>query len=158
LVADIFNTPNILVLVIGVLGSMALILRRANGDIHRGLFVRPYSVNPSLYPAISAKISTQIETGITVTKFSLRKLLSPLFKIIYKLHYFAVMVIIFFLASLSEIILLPESSNHSILFYLIIVYGITNSLYLIREIIGEYFSIETKLRKIENDFEERFSS
>lgn len=156
-VADIFNTPNTLVLIVGVLGSLALILRRANGDIFRGLFVRPYSENPGLYPTVSTYHKTETIKKVISSSFSLRKFLSPLAKIVYSLHYFAVMVIIVFLASLLELVLFPETNNHPILFWFIIVYGITNNSYLIREIIGEYFSVEGKIGKIADTFKERRS-
>lgn len=155
-VANIFQTPNITVLIIGVVGSLALILRRANGDIYRGLFVRPYSENPDRYPIIfTHEIIHKTGAIKNPSSFSFRKLLSPFAKIVYQLHYFAVMVIILFLASLFEVILFPGVNTHPILSWLIIGYAITSNLYLIREIIGEFFTVETKIGKIASDFNSR---
>ena len=156
-VADIFHAPNVLVLVIGVLGSMALILRRANGDIHRVIFIRPYNENPELYPAVSThhKINDKSNKKEATSSFSVRKLIRYLTKVVYKLHYFAVMVIVLFLAFVSELVMFSETGGHPVLNWFIIGYGITYNIYFMREIIGEFFNMEAKVEGVASKFKYR---
>jgi len=156
-VTDIFNDPNVLVLIVGVLGSLALILRRTNGEIHRGLFVRPYNKNRDIYFVVSTHQDKMRATEDTPA-FSIRKTLGSLAQIIYKLHNFPVMVIILFLAFVSELVLFTATGSHQILSLFIIAYGITSNLYLIREVVGGYLSVEAQVGKIASEFSVRVES
>lgn len=132
------------VLILGTIGAFAMSLRRANGDLHREIFVHHYSEHPEQFslPQVPAKV---VGSSTANPASFIRALFGLVKKAIYQSEYLAIMVIVFFLTFLSELVFFPMASSHSLLKWLIIVYAAVSCLYLLREVIGGYYSIEGRV-------------
>ena len=132
------------VLVIGVLGGLFMSVRRANGDLHRVLFVRKFVKHPDLFiekretaPAARERPISEHITSSTV----LRRIPWAL----YEMHELLYMTVIFALAYGAESLWLSTAPGHPVLYWLVIFYGITSCLYFVREVYGGFVSIEDRV-------------
>jgi len=139
-VADVFNAPNIPVLIAGILGAFALPLLRANGDIPSHVFVEIFSKNPEKFPLVA-----RANIGATT-------LLSPRnpLHFAYHLRHFSIMLVVFFLAFLAELLFFPGDSGRPILSPLVVVYAAFLWVYLAREIVSVFFSVENRISGMRN--------
>lgn len=145
-VSEVWTAPNLLVLVAGTVGVLSIILRHAIGDLPKVLFIRPYSERPELFhiPAIS---SPQNHSGSsfgglrTFPRALFRKLLWSL----HELHEGGYLIITLVITYAGELILFPGVPHHPVLSWVVLFYGMTSCLYLIREIIGGFYGIENRI-------------
>lgn len=156
-VGDIFGTPNTLIIIAGALGALAQPLLIANGDMHRQLFVRPYSQRPDLFPLLDVGAAGGKST-IPQKANTLRLTVRFFIRIAYKLRLFAIMLIVIFFAYLCEMFLLPEATEHPVLSWVILGYTTLLWAYLIREIVGSFLSIERKVASVKKQSMSTLSS
>ncbi|MFA6279084.1 MAG: CDP-alcohol phosphatidyltransferase family protein [Candidatus Paceibacterota bacterium] len=142
-----------IVLILGVLGAFSMSLRRANGDLHRVLFVHQYSTHPELFTIPHVQSETKTATPIEPKTLTwIHSSVRLIRKAVYASEYLAVMVIILFLTFVSEIVFFPAVHNHPLLSVLIIAYAIVSFSYLLREVINGYFSVEGRVAKVRDRF------
>ena len=112
------------VLIATVLGTLALSVRRANGDLHRVLFVHQYSEHPERFklPLVAAHEVGASDFGSETfhTSFSL----------------------------VGEMLVLPENHTHPIVALLVVFYATMWCVYLIREVIAGYYNVEKRVAAI----------
>ena len=145
-VADISGTPDILVLVIGILGAFALPFTRANGDLPQQLYVHyaGHRKNFTLPPASGNTSPSPQASG---------NVLHILSRAIYMLRHFAVMVIVLFAVFIAESLLFPQADAHPVLSWAIVGYAALFWLYLAREVVGVFFSVESRVAAIRDALE-----
>ncbi|MDP2652253.1 MAG: hypothetical protein Q8O94_03890 [bacterium] len=151
-VSEIWSTPNIFVLISGVLGALTMSIRRANGDIHRVLFVRPYSRNPQMFALPSLQPKAQPKAKEDTKKSFLSTTVVLIKKGLYEIHESAFMLIAVAVVYAGELLFFPNIPHYPLLSWTIIFFGATSCAYLVKEIIGNFYSMETKIALIENDF------
>lgn len=127
------------VLVATVVGALSFPLRRANGDLHREIYVHHYTSHPERFslPHIPHK-----EEGTEVAKPRLGPV-GLIKKAIYYSEYHAIMLVIIVLALLAEMYLVLPT--HPILAWLIVAYATVSCLYLVKEIIEGYRYMENRV-------------
>jgi len=137
------------VLIATVLGTLALSVRRANGDLHRVLFVHQYSEHPERFklPLVAAHEVGASDFGSETfhTSFSPVHLIK---KAIYLSGYHAVMIVIVAAALVGEMLVLPENHTHPIVALLVVFYATMWCVYLIREVIAGYYNVEKRVAAI----------
>lgn len=127
------------VLVAAMVGALSFPLRRANGDLHREIYVHHYTSHPERFPLphIPHKEEGKEETKLRLGLIGLIK------KAIYYSEYHAIMLVIIVLALLAEMFLsLP---SHPILAWLIVAYAAISCLYLIKEIVEGYRYMDNRV-------------
>ncbi len=140
------------VLMIGAFGALTFPIRRANGDLHRVIFVRPYA-DPGLYMLDAPALPTiEAPKGAEKQLSMVAKAVGATRKFVYDLHGYVFMLIVFALLLLGEDIFFG-GVGHPLLSWAVIVYTITCSLYMIREIIGGHFSVDNRVRLVERRLE-----
>lgn len=155
-VSEARTAANMLVLICGALGALAMSMRRANGDLHRVLFVRPYSENPVVFslPAVPAQRPSGTED---VSATHGRSLFIFLKEGLYDLHESAYMLIVIAGAYAAETLFFPGVPHFPLLSWVVVFFGVTSCLYLIKEVIGNFRSVETKIAAIEARIKSRSS-
>lgn len=127
------------VLVASVVGALSFPLRRANGDLHREIFVHHYSAHPERF---SLPHVVHREPADTQTKACL----GLIKKVFYYSEYHAIMLVVIVLALVAEQLL--GLLTHSILAWLIIVYATVSCLYLLKEVIAGYSDMERRVASV----------
>ena len=151
-VSEVWTSPNLVLLVVGVVGALAMCMRRAIGDLHRVLFVRPYSERPELFRIPPTSLEVRTETASGASRSSLRVLTKNILWYLHELHEGGYMIVVFVIAYAAERLLLPGVPHYPILSWVVLYYGVTLILYLIREIIGEFYSIESHIASLRDRF------
>ncbi|MSR70978.1 CDP-alcohol phosphatidyltransferase family protein [Candidatus Kaiserbacteria bacterium] len=132
------------VLLVGILGALAMPVRRANGDLHRVMMVRKHLETAERPAPVQKK---EQHTAAPEARFSpgfLRRLTQS----VYDLHELAPMLIVLFLGAMAEQYLLPGRAGHPVLSWVVIFYGATSCLYLLREVVGGYYAIERRINSL----------
>lgn len=137
------------VLVAAAIGALSFPLRRANGDLHRELFVHHYSAHPERFslPAISDTAVGESDYESPTYRISC----TPLRLIKEAVHYseyHAVMLVIIVATLVAELVFLPETSSHPILSWLIILYASLSCVYLAKEVIAGYAHMESRVASV----------
>ena len=142
------------VFVAAALGALTFPIRRANGDLHRVLFVRYYSANPDRY-SISEDSSENAngsgyksETSRSRVSFSYARFIK---EAIYHSEYHAVMLVIVASGLLVEKLFLPASVTHPVLSWIIILYATIPILYLAKEVVAGYRHIEGRIVSVKRE-------
>ncbi len=127
------------VLVAAMVGALSFPLRRANGDLHREIYVHHYTSHPERFtlPHIPHKEEGKEEAKPRLGLVGLIK------KAIYYSEYHAIMLVILVLALLLEMAL--NLVTHPIVAWLIIIYAAVSCLYLIKEIVQGYKDMERRV-------------
>ena len=142
-VAGLPDGLNMPVLLAGLLGALAMPLRRANGDLHRVMVVRQY-----LEIAGRADAEKQTSGRVQGEARLAPGLLRRAAQAAYDIHELAPMLIVLFLGAMAEQYLLPGRTDHPVLSWIVILYGATSCLYLVREVVGGYYSIERRVTSL----------
>ena len=137
------------VLIIGMAGAMTMCIRRSNGDAHRLLFVRPYSENPAMFN-ISLRDSSQKHSAPhTHPRPGILRLA---LKGLHELHEGGYMIVALAILYGVEQLFFLDVSHHPVLTWAVIFYGLTSCLYLLREIIGGFYSVEGRIAQVAEKF------
>ncbi len=135
-----------MVLLFGMLGAISMPLRRANGDLHRDIFVHHYARYPERYPL---PILGEPSATTTPTKTSLFKaLVRSLFKIVYYSEYLTYMIVVFAVALFVEQVFFAAYTWHPVLVPLIVLYSVVSCVYLVKEVIGAFFDMERRIAQV----------
>ncbi len=127
------------VLVATLVGALSFPLRRANGDLHREIYVHHYTSHPERFPLPHIPHK---EPGAEEVRPRLG-LVGLIKKAIYYSEYHAIMLVIIVLALLGEMYFaLP---THPILAWLIVAYSTISVLYLIKEIVEGYCYMDNRV-------------
>lgn len=138
------------VLVAAMVGALSFPLRRANGDLHREIYVHHYTSHPERFPLphVQHKEPSHNEHKPQLGLFGLLK------KAIYYSEYHAIMLVIIVLALLAEMAL--GLAAHPIVAWLIIAYAAVSCLYLVKEVIEGYRHMDARVaataRRIESHY------
>lgn len=127
------------VLAAAAIGALSFPLRRANGDLHREIYVHHYTSHPERFPLphIPHKEQSAHEGKQCLGLFGHVK------KAIYYSEYHAVMLVIIVLALLAEMAL--GLITHPIVAWLIIAYAAVSCLYLMKEVIEGYRYMDNRV-------------
>lgn len=129
----------------GALGALTFPIRRANGDLHRELFVHHYSAHPERFPLPHVEAKTaEFEEAPPQAGFNPLGLIK---KAVYYSEYHAIMLVTIAAVRLMELLLWPAMS-YPVLSWLIIAYAVISFLYLIKEIVSGYRSIERRIASV----------
>lgn len=154
-VSEARTAANMPVLICGALGALAMSMRRANGDLHRVLFVRPYSEHPAAF-SLHALPEKKSQTAQKESARPLRSVIRFLKEGLYDLHESAYMLIVIAGAYAIEQLVFPGVPHFPLLSWVVVFFGITSCLYLIKEVIGNFRSVETKVAAIDARLKSRF--
>lgn len=148
MVSEVWTTPNFAVLVAGAVGSIAMGMRRAVGDLPRVLFVKPYSRHPELFniPPNPPRVDSESSPGEHF--LSLKKIVRKILWGLHELHEGGDMTVLLVIAYAGELLILPGVPHHPILSWVVIFYGVTSCLYLIREIAVGFFAVEGRIASL----------
>lgn len=143
-----------IVLMCGAFASLAFPLRRANGDLHRGMYVRPFT-DPGLYTLDYVHVPKQPGAAQErAQRFSVMKLPRLAIKGIYEMHELAYMLIICSITLLVQQYYMPLVYGLPPMVWLVVVYAITSGTYLVREIFGSFYSIDRKVHGVRDRLED----
>lgn len=147
-VSEVWTTPNFAVLVAGAIGSITMGMRRAVGDLPRVLFVKPYSRHPELFniPPNPTKVDSKFSSN--EQSLSLKKIIRKVLWSLHELHEGGDMIVVLVIAYAGELLVFPGISHHPILSWVVIFYGVTSCLYLIREIAVGFFTVESRIASL----------
>ena len=151
-VSEVWTRPNLVLLVVGVVGALAMCMRRAIGDLHRVLFVRPYSERPELFRIPPTSLEARTGTAPSISRFSLRVLTKNILWYLHELAVCGYMSVVLAIAYAAERLLLPGVPHYPILSWVVLYYSVTLCLYLAREIIGGFYSIESRIASLRDQF------
>lgn len=151
-VSGVWTDPNLVVLAIGVVGALTMGMRRAVGDLPRVLFVREYSEHPERFPASPTRVTFPEGTGPSQSHTTLQKIVRAILWGLHELHEGGDMIVVLVGAYTGELLFFPEVPHHPILSWVVIFYAVTSCLYLIREIISGYYSVENRIASLSNWF------
>ncbi|MBI2025345.1 CDP-alcohol phosphatidyltransferase family protein [Candidatus Kaiserbacteria bacterium] len=151
-VSEVWTRPNFVLLTVGIVGALAMCMRRAIGDLHRVLFVRSYSEHPDLFriPPTSSEANTGTASGAKPSSF--RVLMKNILWYLHESHEGGYMIVVLVIAYAAERLLLPGALHYPILSWVVLYYGVTLCLYLTREIIGGFYSIESRIASLRDRF------
>lgn len=147
-VSEVWTTPNFAVLVAGVVGSITMGTRRAVGDLPRVLFVKSYSKHPEMFNIPPNPVQTNTRIASSESSLSLWKMVRWILRGLYELHEGGDIIVVLVVAYIGELFLFPGVSHHPILSWVVIFYGVTSFLYLTREIIGGFYSVESRIASL----------
>ena len=139
------------VLVAGALGALAFPIRRANGDLHRGIYVRPFT-DPGLYrldytppaPGAKGEEATPHKAAFNPLRF--------VAKAVYEMHEFAYMLIAFVVVMLAQQYMVPQVPLAA---WLVVLYAATSWVYLVRELVGGFATIDRRVHAVRDRLELR---
>ncbi len=143
-VADAFGTPNMPLIIIGMLGTIALTFTRINGDLPQQLYVhygehrKNFTLPPRSEHASHAHAHDHGPTGP----------IRSIKEAIYSLRHFAVMLIVLFVVFVVERVFLSQSSGHPLLSVALVGYVGLFWIFLLREIYGVFSSVEVRVAAI----------
>jgi hypothetical protein len=140
------------VLMMGMLGGLAQTVRRANGDLYRVIFVRQQNDLAARLGPISTIRAARATTASAQRESILKRLVRRAAEAVYDLHELAPMAIVFFLAYVADRFVAFHWSNHPFLSIVIMLYGLTSCLYLIREIVGGFNMLESRINALRSWF------
>ncbi len=148
-VSDAFGTPNMPLLVTGMLGALALTFTRVNGDLPRYMYVH-YAQHRKNFTLPTRSVETPVlHDDAHPSVGSVRSLK----QFVYSLRYFAVMVIVLFLASLAERLWFADLAGHPLLSFAIYTYAAFFWAFLLREIFGVFFTLEHRIASLQDTFD-----
>lgn len=147
-VSEVWTTPNFAVLVAGAIGSITMGMRRAVGDLPRVLFVKPYSRHPELFNIPPNPIQVDSKFSSSEHSLSLKKIIRKILWGLHELHEGGDMIVVLVIAYAVELLVFPGISHHPILSWVVIFYGVTSCLYLIREIVVGFFTVESRIASL----------
>ena len=130
------------VLLASVVGALSFPLRRANGDIHREIFVHHYLAHPERF------VLPQVAHGVAEFGESAPRGINPLAllkKALYYSEYQAIMLVEIVAALIAEILIVPARTDHPILAWLILVYAAVSCVYLVKEVVSGYKQMERRV-------------
>jgi len=136
------------VLIAAVLGTLALSVRRANGDLHRTLFVHQYSEHPERFqlPSVAVQEGSRSDFGSEIPNapgpINLVK------KALYLSGYHAVMIVVVAGALVGEMLVVPENHTHPFVAILVVFYAAMWCVYLTREVVAGYRHVEKRVAAI----------
>jgi hypothetical protein len=133
-----------MVLIAAAVGALSFPLRRANGDLHREIYVHHYRAQPERFPLPAIEYKSK-EFGEAPGGSSLVALIK---KCIYYSEYHAVMLIEIAAALILEWVLFPDAVNHPILFWLVVAYAAVSTLYLLKEVITGYRDMDRRVASV----------
>ena len=151
-VSELWTTPNLVVLAAGVVGALTMGMRRAIGDLPRILFVRPYSERPELFRIPATPPHTHTEAATAAPRLSPRKLLRDILWGVHELHEGGYMIVVLVASYAGELLLFPGVPHYPVLSWAVVLYATTSCLYLIREIIGGFYTIEDRIASLRDWF------
>jgi len=151
-VSELWTTPNLVVLAVGVAGALTMGMRRAIGDLPRILFVRPYSERPELFRIPATTLPSHAPAVPAAPRLSLHKLLRGMLWGAHELHEGGYMIVALVIAYAAELLLFPGVPHYPILSLVVVLYAATSCLYLVREIIGGFYSVEGRIAAIRDRF------
>ena len=147
-VSEVWTAPNFAVLIAGAIGSITMGMRRAVGDLPRVLFVKPYRRHPELFNIPTNPVHGNAESAPSESSISLRKILRKVLWGLHELHEGGDMIVVLVIAYIGESLFFPGASHHLILSWIVIFYGTMSCLYLIREIIVGFYSVESRIASL----------
>ncbi len=128
------------------IGALSFLLRRANGDIHREIYVHHYTAHRERFPLPQMGHSTaEFGEAPMHTSFSPVALIK---KAVYYSEYHAVMLVEIVSALIAEMVFFPGVGSHPVLSWLLIVYATVSCLYLIKEIIAGYRDMDRRVAAV----------
>lgn len=130
------------VLIATVMGALSFPLRRANGDLHREIFVHHYSAHPERF-SLSHVAHREPADAQAKVRLGLMGLIKKAF---YYSEYHAIMLVVIVLALVAEQSL--GLLTHPILAWLIIVYATVSCLYLVKEVVAGYREMEWRVASV----------
>jgi phosphatidylglycerophosphate synthase len=148
-VEDPFRT---VVLVGGVLGALSMPLRRANGSLHREIFVHHYVPNPARYPLPPVTPKVHTEASHAPTTLSPIKLIKSA---IYYSEYLVIMIVEVAGAYAAELVFFPHAAGHPVLAWVLLAYAAVSCLYLVREVFGTFFDMEHRIARVRQQLHDK---
>ncbi len=134
------------VMLAGTIGALSFILRRANGDIHREIYVHHYTAHKERFPLPRlGHNATEFGEAPVRTSFNPVALIK---KAVYYSEYHAVMLVEIVLALIAEMVFFPGVSSHPVLSWLLIAYATVSCLYLIKEVIVGYRDMDRRVAAV----------
>lgn len=143
-VAGLPQSVEVGVLIIGVLGALSMTTRLANGELARVLFVKKYLRHPELFTE-ETSLSTPLQEHTLHESLSSSLLVHRIAFVLYEMHELLYVILVFSFAYGMERIFFASMSGHPILYWLVIFYGATSCLYLVREVYSGFASIEGRV-------------
>lgn len=144
-VSEVWTGPNFFVLIAGTIGVLTMGMRRAVGDLPKVIFVREYSEHPERFHIYSNPVQTNTGTASSGSLLSLRKMVRWIFRGLHELHEGGDIIVVLVLGYAGELVLFPGVLHHPILSWMVVFYGATSCLYLIREIIVGFRLVEGRI-------------
>lgn len=133
------------VLIAAAVGALTFPLRRANGDLHREIYVHHYTAHPERFP-LPAVAASAPEFGETAPgSFNPVAVVKKAF---YYSEYHAIMLVEIALAIAAEALLFPGRGDHPVLAWLIVLYAAVSALYLFKEVAAGYRGMERRVASI----------
>ena len=151
-VSEAWSVPNIPLLIVGSLGALAMVMRRANGDLYRIIFVRPYRERPEIFK-IPPHTPAAGRTEAVRESFSLRRSVRFLLWCAHELHEGGYLIVTLAVAYGAEVLLFGGVPHHPVLSWVIVAYAVTSCVYLAREIASEFRLIEGRLAALDDRFQ-----
>lgn len=143
-----------LLLVCGALGAIAFPLRRANGELHQVMYVRPFT-DPGLYTLdyVHAPESRgrAVSSKISLTPFGLIRLT---IKGVYEMHQLAPMLIAFAVALAAQQTYFPTIYSLPPIALVLLAYTATSSIYLVREVWGTFYAIDSRVHQVRDKLDD----
>ena len=134
------------VLIAAILGALSFPLRRANGDLHREIYVHHYTAHPERFPLPAVgENRAEFAEGSPSGGFNPLALIK---KAIYYSEYHAIMLVEIVAALVVEAIFFGGVEGHPVLSWLIIAYAAVSCLYLIKEIVAGYRDMDKRVASV----------
>lgn len=141
------------VLTVAAVGALSFPLRRANGDLHREIFVHHYHAHPERFP-LPHVAAGAAEFGDAPARTGWNPV-SFVKKAFYYSEYHAIMLVEIVAALAVEMVFFPERTDHPVLVALIILYTAVSCLYLFKEVINGYRMMDKRVASVAQRFSTR---